>query len=664
MANLTISKNEDSFKKDYVDQHGRVLKFCSIIKKNRRDFYHETKYFSPYMTIFQSSGFGKTRLIKELMDKHQATLGRVVYACLRDNESTGFPPASTSVRQFFENLASLPDGEVADRLTFFLKKVYLKAWDPKVENSWEIFVDDSFWKTWLGDTTKFEFSSNELDKLQTLQDCQYSEQSAWVTIALDEARLLLSLFSSSKTTSVFRIVRQTLSNIKIPIFLLLLDTASTLSNFSPSTKADSSARKATGHLLFEPFFRLSTWDALAFKKLVHTLDFFHLGRPLWKALPDQTPREIQLFACFKLLGGLSVFDLVAPDRKLHVSLATLGARLGGLTPLRFSLASELVAGYMATCVYVAPDRESITATYPSEPALASGAALAMKDTEVLVSMLKYLRDAMQNGEVNAGYRGELVGRLLLLLCYDCCCQEMSDPLPMVPLQKFLEKLGIDSKQFSCNGDGSLFVRFNHFIPLSQPVLFSHLQAAATRGAALHFKPGQSGGDEGIPILNSSGDVVGALSVQEKNLSSLHDKYWPQSATSMLHCDHIYSKSDVPDEKLKSFQKNSVGLYLQLGAPALPIVYASQLPSGMASRKTPAKLYDRHAIFYGCKYPFLDPKVSESFRTILSLRDQSGTLEDLEWWNNIFPLDKESDSVVELESVSISQGNFRLRSNSL
>jgi hypothetical protein len=377
---------------------------------------------------------------------------------------------------------------------------------------------------------------------------------------------------------------------------------------------------------------------------MHTaLHFFRLGRPLWGSYPEQTIYKIQSFAQVKLFGGLSCFDAVSPERQIHVSLAVLGSRLGGLTPLRFSLASELVAGYMATCVHVAPDRESIAVAFPSEPALAAGAALTMQDTRTLVSMLTLLKDGMQNGDVSAGYRGELVARLVLLLCYDSFCS-VDNPLPLVPLLEFLARLGVTSATkldagvhiyFEAANPAELYVRFNHFIPLSQPVQLSHLTMAAKRAAAVHFKPGQPGGDEAIPIINRCNTVVGSLSVQVKNVSSsVHDSHWPQSATSMLHCAHIYS---LEDDSHADFVKNSVGLYLQLGAgKSFQVETAAALRSTATSAKSYS--YHQHAAIFGMQFPFLSAEVTTALRSLLGLQDQAGAASSPTWWSMIFPLD--------------------------
>ena len=451
-------------------------------------------------------------------------------------------------------------------------------------------------------------------------------------IVLDEALLLLNVFSSTGV-SLFRLLRRALRNRQVApyIFLVLIDTASTLSNFVPSQSVDPSARDC-GKLLFDPFFRLTTWDVMKPFTYLTALDFFQLGRPLWATYPDQVASKIQSFAKNKLFGGFNRFSDVSHKRYLHTAMSVIGSRIGGLVPLRFSLASELVAGYMATCLNVSPDRESITAAFPSEPALAAGAALAMDDSQVLVTFLACLRDAMQNGEVSAGYRGELVARLLLLLCYDYFCSD-DDPLPRVPLVSFLEKFGA---QITFEVDTSdLYVRFNHFIPLTQSVSLDHLSAAANRGAALHFKPGQPGGDGAVPIFNNENVVVGAMSYQAKNIgSSLHDSHWPQSASSMLHCSHIYANDDLTP----SFVNNSVGLYLQMGAPRTLFFVTAGTELLSVTTRSATQNYNQHNALFGMKYPFLDDTVVVALKSLLLIRDQAGASSDSKWWSKIFPLD--------------------------
>src|SRR5262249_49372844 len=112
-------------------------------------------------------------------------------------------------------------------------------------------------------------------------------------------------------------------------------------------------------------------------------------------------------------------------------LAVLGTRMLLDIAPRNDLASDLVSNYMRCCVFVSQGRDFMWTVSPSEPVLVEAATQYMHEVRAghsppLSLMLKHLSVALLTGMVEAGPRGELVARIILLLAADHACQQ-KDP---------------------------------------------------------------------------------------------------------------------------------------------------------------------------------------------------------------------------------------------
>lgn len=90
--------SEDIEKAFQVDYKGTAL---DTLYKRLTDF-HDKWYNNetPYLSIIQSSGSGKTRLVGELRSKGIY----VLYICKRADASTGYPLATPSADDVFEKI--------------------------------------------------------------------------------------------------------------------------------------------------------------------------------------------------------------------------------------------------------------------------------------------------------------------------------------------------------------------------------------------------------------------------------------------------------------------------------------------------------------------------------------------------------------------------------
>src|SRR5437660_9282898 len=115
----------------------------------------------------------------------------------------------------------------------------------------------------------------------------------------------------------------------------------------------------------------------------------------------------------------------------------------------------LTSSHMATCIGISSDRERILTTYPSEPILSEAAFWIIESDETLVKILQLFAEILKNGFVDAGQRGEVVGRLILTFCWQACVKAQTSIKPQfyttnVKMDIFLNTLLGDEYNLKCN----------------------------------------------------------------------------------------------------------------------------------------------------------------------------------------------------------------------
>jgi len=205
-------------------------------------------------------------------------------------------------------------------------------------------------------------------------------------------------------------------------FTLLLDTLSRISNFAPPKSIDPSHRDVEDLSLelFYPYFRLTTIDSFSSNNYENEnnerKNLAKYGRPLYMSYLQSNTSDPQAIDKLmnllkrKLLGGANSFENSQID---ITSLAILSSVVGLDISPQSQFASELVASHMATCLAVSEDRERLIIVYPSEPLL-SEAAYELMSTSTL-RILNQFNILLKKGIVEPGPRGEIVGRIILVL---------------------------------------------------------------------------------------------------------------------------------------------------------------------------------------------------------------------------------------------------------
>ncbi|CAI2196471.1 1713_t:CDS:1, partial [Funneliformis geosporum] len=561
---------EKAFNCQFQDPNNMKERFLKYLNKKYMTWKSDTNHRVPYSTIFQSSGYGKSRLVKEVA-KDIPT----IYLCLRDVRSTGYPLRTSLGADLFERvLENLKEGEEW-RFLYILQlaiqcfKEELAKCDNNCEKLWNSQMDTAFCeRVWVNIQHKSEnWRSICNDEVNNSADFIFDKDSSKVSfiLCIDEARTLIP---SASKTSPFRLLRRALRKIKWNgFFVLLLDTLSKISNFAPPKSIDPSSRD-TSDLplkLFYPYFRLTTMDV--FESNTYKDESWNLakfGRPLYISYLqscDDDPEAIDKLKNLlerKLLGGANNFEESQQDIS---SLAILSSIIGLDMSPQSQLASELVASHMTTCVSVSEDRERLIIAFPSEPLL-SDVALNFISDSILSKILKQFNALLKKGLVEPGPRGEIVSRIILaIVAYKLKTGTDNS------VQKFLEELYHEDSMLDLDGFSDEFtngtVSFTHFNAIEYVPAKKDLKRFYSRRCAFIMKRNHPGADICIPVkLATDTDKYSLIIIQIKNIdttSITSDKKYPASANSMLDCSYVFEKSD-----LKDHHEPCLCLYWQLG----------------------------------------------------------------------------------------------------
>ena len=474
-AYSNFDKQEQLFSSPYKDSTNMVDTFITYAESCVTHYRKNFMIFSaPYICIVQSSGYGKTRLLREV-----ARSVPVMYVCMRPEDATGYPRRSSlACDALFANLdASSEDSyvtELSERLALCVQSALTKLPSPGDK----------------GDTTEPFFPSEQLaDIVWNFADVKNPSTSSapetkgqLVILALDEARETLKPAVGELTQ--FCAIRKALrkfaeANPNQKFLVVFVDTSSRIQNFSPSVKkeqswrASSVDREPVALKLYAPFILRNSFDQNfsplevqgSLSSLVNCYEYLRAGRPLMSMATTGSMavgrpsvhvlhRELDLLN-LKLHGGQS-------KRSRQGALSEMLCRLGAFVHPQHPFATEMVADHMATLLETDIERETMLVSYVAEPKLAIAAAKSWQSEALFVEeLVPALQYALISGAVDQGARGELVGQIIWQFAFDKCSQQAGLMIgECVDLEQVLmQLLPIDSK-----------------IPLSS-VIPKHLQGA-------------------------------------------------------------------------------------------------------------------------------------------------------------------------------------------
>ncbi|CAG8638648.1 10684_t:CDS:2 [Funneliformis caledonium] len=520
----------EAFRVPYQDPLNMVERFQNYIDKKHAHWLGNKINRVPYGTVFQSSGYGKTRLIEQL-----ATKIPTLYVCLRPKESTGYPPVTPIAPEIFLH-------------EYSLTKSATDLWEQQLSNKWCL----KFWsevstasEKWL---TIEENDANLSKGKFPFYDADNPNNRVKIILCIDEARYLTRHVPDRNGTP-FRILRRAMKHIAWNgFFAIFLDTLSKISNFAPPLSEDPSSRDDEAQLLFfHPFVRLTTMDI--FEKMT--------GGPAEKTRLFTLKGLVTLLQN-KLFGGARSFD--DSHKKELSSIAILSVLVCLDISPQSKIASELVGSYMATCVAVSKDRERLLVRYPSEPLLAEAALTTISDEKTLISILQNFNEMLRKGFVDAGARGEVVARIILILAVRSIQENedwKSSGITVKQLMELLDPAAIDELQSFVDAT----VTFTHFIPIVYVPEKRSLKEYYRRRCAVILKRNNPGADIMIPVKLSE-DRYSYILIQMKNYASNNrsaDQSYPESGTYKLKSRFVFRKSD-----LKHHEEKYITLYWQLG----------------------------------------------------------------------------------------------------
>jgi hypothetical protein len=262
---------------DPTDVAGHFIKTVG----NNASVWDSSIYYAPCLSLVQSSGTGKTRLLKEVAEKGVY----VVYVNLRSKRESGVP-SHIGFSDTFIGWES--QSRYARFLFVMLQKIESSQLSP-IE-FYNLCKNDTggFWTTVEKSMEESKPAEAELpakcfevvNRIQLPQKGNTSSQNTppklKVLFAFDEARHLLTEnkfdantgntesddSSATKKTTSFKELRRAFRKLqnKIPIFAVLTDTFSKVSYLSPANHRDPSYRVSErGNQIYKPYF-LCTMD--------------------------------------------------------------------------------------------------------------------------------------------------------------------------------------------------------------------------------------------------------------------------------------------------------------------------------------------------------------------------------------------------------------------
>ncbi|EEY67550.1 uncharacterized protein PITG_17869 [Phytophthora infestans T30-4] len=581
-----------------------------------------------YVTVVQSSGFGKSRMLFELALKanDQGSQIKVLYTCARLHGSTGYPEATKNLRYWL-----IPESSSVEQVTSRLEAIYnyaIKNWE-EVQDEWIKLFNEKESDESVRNNLFQQAENDKKVKKKNVDDSSVKKRQdgKMVVLVVDEARSLLNEKADPGALTVkvndFRLFRRALAlvNNRIGaeggIFAVLVDTNSKISDLTPSLASDPSSRNyknSTGLETFPPFVLTHTMDEhwhqylkrsgggqlenlseeaklrmeiQTYKAIVTGSEndawnaLLRMGRPMWWSIftdrngkPQASSGDLVTLAANKLLLGNDFKQEASYNEKTMFGVASMLCRLGVRPYSTSTLASQVVADFMAVLAYVKFESEGYLSSYASDPVLALGAIKVWLFLEDGLSkyILPQLKKLILDEALDTGGICEMVARILLLLAMDKCVMrdQIKPKGQFVSVESFLNVMGCDEIEVYIEGmlpgNKETFTEwksewkdwrmgFTHFIQLQVEPTEDTLWYLLGRRAAGIFPRNQLGADLMIPVFwNKDGEKerVSFMLIQVKSRFPKDDGF-SQAASKKLSSWFVFesphSKGKKPNEDL-------------------------------------------------------------------------------------------------------------------
>ncbi|GMF47518.1 unnamed protein product [Phytophthora fragariaefolia] len=180
------------------------------------EVYNSCMYKAPYVAVVQSSGFGKSRMVFELARRAEKAKGgsvgdgsssnlRLLYVCARLHKSTGYPVATTQLRNWL-----FPSRATTETMTCRLEAIYNYAvanWST-VQTTWtKLFTEATADESVMDELMKNFWQDKPTGTSPKQDDTNVNKNpnGKMVVLVVDEARSLLAEVNDK--TNQFRIFR-------------------------------------------------------------------------------------------------------------------------------------------------------------------------------------------------------------------------------------------------------------------------------------------------------------------------------------------------------------------------------------------------------------------------------------------------------------------------
>lgn len=398
--------NTNKSKEHYVDFIKASI--ATYFETNGPSPKQDTRIYSLYSAIVQSSGYGKSRLVFEAAKKDINTI-----YCNLNKSSDGFPLPTPGLYDFLSSRRNLESMKV------FLMHAYRCSYEiinNPVESSDFLplyaiggnksYLTSSFNDFWehvmktmpvgrekINDLTNFFKNQQELflrcysvkrrnsngapegnlsvDVSNGMANLEGQKFLPELVLVFDEGNTLLEIPENdldAEQFNLFRLLRKALQELKsYNMMIIFTDTLSSISSFVPPLVRDVSRRLVqTPTTLLPPFYEVTTYDVLAdtsfdekFATLPDCIKILGQGRPLWLATfrtynqnLDPLKSLIQ-FAQSKLLCFSQKYlnlpldtDKYSPNNMAAVAVQAIRYGIEGI--MDHTLGTNLMAGHMAT----------------------------------------------------------------------------------------------------------------------------------------------------------------------------------------------------------------------------------------------------------------------------------------------------------------------------
>ncbi|CAE6531284.1 unnamed protein product [Rhizoctonia solani] len=475
----------------------------------------------------------------------------------------------------------------------------------------------------------------------------------------------------------------------LPIFFIFLSTNSHLEQFAPPSKHHPSARAShPGSFLIPPFTELPF--NIFVKQAIRNLSVSNkslslanactmqvmssMGRPMWfvhnklweaQQAPDpqQTSGPESKVEHITMLAVNKLTAQGIPEHARESELAALSVRIGinfESTAASRDMECKQVESHLRIVYAIPQHREFMRTGSPSEPVLAEAAAAYLNRIHngigIAIVGPRILSKNCKKGFVARGERGELCGRLLMIIAHDLALLDtpdetlrlLKDPKVKfhrpVPVLVFLRALFADMHHATIleatpvtddageklqDAFKEAYVCFSHFALAGDSAMLDvwSLRNALFRGMAMQAKDNQESIDAVIPI--HMGPITSPITTQTTSAINLQFKNRKQSRRCFVD-----RSITVPD-----FKQPVISIVFELGErlPELPEAKLKQLvrshhssPLGSRNEGDESTLHpdDHHYLFVarGCgpnTYKAIPEEVKMCYDIILA----SGDLKD-------------------------------------